>query len=163
MRLTSTVAEYQRLANIDDHASRLKGWTADYEAAHPDVFNIYYSSYSDPGHRNGAVAEVARISPLVREWEAATWSAQPSGPPATRSSTRAAPPGPTNVYQSCLEGLSRRRTNGRSRGPLDSPSRRSALTARRRPATTPRPSSASPSGQRGNCAEQTTIRRARRR
>ena len=93
----------------------------------------------------------------------ATWSAQPSGPPATRSSTRVALPGPTNVYQSCLADLSRRRTNGRSRGPPGSPSRRSALTARRRPGTTPRPSSASPSGQRGNCAEQTTIRRARRR
>jgi hypothetical protein len=70
MRLTSTVAEYQRLAKIEDHASRLRAWTADYEAAHPDVFNVYYSSYSDPSHRDSAVAEVARISPLVREWEA---------------------------------------------------------------------------------------------
>jgi hypothetical protein len=70
MRLTSTVAEYQRLAKIEDHASRLQAWTADYEAAHPDVFNVYYSSYSDPSHRDSAVAEVARISLLVREWEA---------------------------------------------------------------------------------------------
>jgi hypothetical protein len=46
MRLTSTVAEYQRLANIEDHASRLQAWMDDYEAAHPDVFNIYYSCYA---------------------------------------------------------------------------------------------------------------------
>src|SRR3984957_12482505 len=69
MRLVSTVAEYQRLAKIEDHASRLQAWTADYEAAHPDVFSVYYSSYSDPSHRDSAVAEVARIAPLVRERE----------------------------------------------------------------------------------------------
>ena len=70
MRITSTVAEYQKLARIQDDASRLQAWTADYEAAHRDVFDVYYRSYSDPGRRNGAVADVPRISPLVQEWEA---------------------------------------------------------------------------------------------
>jgi hypothetical protein len=70
VRLTSTVAEYQKLAGIEDDASRLQAWTAGYEAAHRDVFDVYYRSYSDPRRRNGAVADVPRISPLVREWEA---------------------------------------------------------------------------------------------
>ena len=70
MRITSTVAEYQKLARIKDDASRLQAWTTDYEAAHRDVFDVYYRSYSDPGRRNGAAADVPRISPLVQEWEA---------------------------------------------------------------------------------------------
>ena len=70
MRLTSTVADYQKLAGIADHASRLQAWMTDYEAAHRDVFDLYYRSYSDPRRRNGAVADVDRISPLVREREA---------------------------------------------------------------------------------------------
>ncbi len=70
MRLTSTVTEYQKLAKIEDDASRLKAWTADYEAAHRDVFDVYYRYYSDPSDRINAVADVTRISPLVREWEA---------------------------------------------------------------------------------------------
>mgnify|MGYP001170204433 CR=1 FL=1 len=70
MRVTSTVAEYLALARIEDDASRLTAWTADYEAAHRDVFDIYYRSYSDPRRRIDAVADVARIAPLVREREA---------------------------------------------------------------------------------------------
>jgi hypothetical protein len=70
MRLTSTVAEYLKLAQIEDHASRLQAWTTAYEAAHRDVFDVYYRSYSDQRRRNGAVADVPRISPLVREREA---------------------------------------------------------------------------------------------
>ena len=70
MRLISTIAEYQKLARIEDEPSRLQAWTTDYEAAHRDVFDVYYRSYSDPGRRSGAVADVPRISPLVQEWEA---------------------------------------------------------------------------------------------
>lgn len=70
MRLTSTVAEYLKLARIEDHASRLQAWTTDYEAAHRDVFDVYYRSYSDQRRRNGAVADVPRISLLVQEREA---------------------------------------------------------------------------------------------
>ncbi len=70
MRITSTVAAYQKLAGIEDDASRLLAWTTEYEAAHRDVFDLYYRSYSDPGRRNAAVADVPRIAPLVGEWEA---------------------------------------------------------------------------------------------
>jgi hypothetical protein len=70
VRLTSTVAEYRKLARIEDHASRLAAWTADYEAAYRDVFDIYYRSYSDPRRRIDAVANVTRLSPLVLEREA---------------------------------------------------------------------------------------------
>jgi hypothetical protein len=70
VRLTSTVAEYQALAGIEDQADRLEAWTTGYEAAHRDVFDIYYRSYSDPRRRAAAVADVTRISPLVREREA---------------------------------------------------------------------------------------------
>jgi hypothetical protein len=70
VRLTSTVAEYQALASIEDDASRLRAWTTDYEAAHRDIFDVYYRSYSDPRRRVDAVADVARISPVVREREA---------------------------------------------------------------------------------------------
>lgn len=70
MRLTSTVAGYLALAGIEDQADRLDAWTTEYEAAHRDVFDIYYRSYSDPRRRTAAVAEVTRISPLVREREA---------------------------------------------------------------------------------------------
>jgi hypothetical protein len=70
VRLTSTVAEYQKLARIEDHASRLEAWAADYEAAYRDVFDVYYRSYSNPRRRIEAVANVARLSPLVREREA---------------------------------------------------------------------------------------------
>jgi len=70
VRLTSTVAEYQALARIEDQADRLEAWTTEYEAAHRDVFDIYYRSYSDPSRRAAASADVTRISPLVREREA---------------------------------------------------------------------------------------------
>lgn len=70
MRLLSTVAAYQKLAKIEDGVSRLEAWTTEYEAAHRDVFDVYYRSYGDPSRRDGAVADVPRISPLVREWEA---------------------------------------------------------------------------------------------
>jgi hypothetical protein len=70
VRVTSTVAEYLALARIADDASRLAAWTADYEAAHRDVFDVYYRSYSDPSRRVGAVADVARLAPLVRDREA---------------------------------------------------------------------------------------------
>ena len=33
------------------------------------MFNVFCRSYSDPSHRDSAVAEVARIAPLVRERE----------------------------------------------------------------------------------------------
>jgi len=70
VRLTNTVAEYQALARIEDQADRLAAWTTGYEAAHRDVFDIYYRSYSDPRRRAAASADVTRISPLVREREA---------------------------------------------------------------------------------------------
>jgi hypothetical protein len=69
MRLISTVAEYQKLARIEDEGSRLRAWTTQYEGAHRDVFDVYYRSYSDPRLRNAAVADVPRISALVGEWE----------------------------------------------------------------------------------------------
>jgi hypothetical protein len=72
VRLTSTVAEYQALASIEDYPDRLKAWTTkawttEYEAVHRDVFDVYYRSYSDPCRRTAAVADVSSISPLVRE------------------------------------------------------------------------------------------------
>lgn len=70
MRVTSTVVEYLKLAGIEDHTSRLQAWTTVYEAAHRDVFDVYYRSYSDQPRRSGAVADVPRISLLVQEWEA---------------------------------------------------------------------------------------------
>jgi hypothetical protein len=70
VRLTSTVAEYQALARIDDRANRRDAWTTDYEAAHRDVFDIYYRSYSDPRRRIDAVIDADRLSPLVAEREA---------------------------------------------------------------------------------------------
>ena len=57
-------------SEIEDALSRLQAWTTEYEAAHRDVFDVYYRSYGDPCSRNGAVADVPRISPLVQEWEA---------------------------------------------------------------------------------------------
>jgi hypothetical protein len=62
--------EYQKLARIADHARRLEAWAAGYEAAFSDVFDVYYRSYSDPRRRIGAVANVARLSPLMRERKA---------------------------------------------------------------------------------------------
>jgi CHASE1-domain containing sensor protein len=70
VRLISTVEEYRKLAMIEDRASRLRAWAADYEAVHRDVFDVYYRSYSAPGDRDNAVADVARIAPLVRERQA---------------------------------------------------------------------------------------------
>jgi hypothetical protein len=70
VRLTSTVAEYRALARIESQADRLEAWTTEYEAAHRDVFDLYYRSYSDPNRRTSAAADFVRISPLVREREA---------------------------------------------------------------------------------------------
>lgn len=55
---------------IEDHASRLRAWTDDYEAAHRDVFDVYYRFYSDPSARPNAVAEMHKVAPLVQEREA---------------------------------------------------------------------------------------------
>ena len=54
---------------IEDPVSRLRAWTDDYEAAHRDVFDVYYRSYSAPGDRDKAVAAVAEVAPVVRERE----------------------------------------------------------------------------------------------
>ena len=78
MRLTTTVPEYQKLAESEDQASRLEAWTNEYEAAHRDVFDVYYRSYSDPRRRIDAVADVGRISPLVREREARRKTSEPT-------------------------------------------------------------------------------------
>lgn len=65
MRLTSTVPAYLALAEIEDDAAREAAWSEMYEAAHPEVFAIYYSAWGLPARRAGASLDVPRLAPAM--------------------------------------------------------------------------------------------------
>jgi hypothetical protein len=69
MRVTSTVDEYVALAAITDPVIRMEAWVRDYEAAHRDIFDVYYRSWSSPVGRVGGVRDVPVIAPYVRDLE----------------------------------------------------------------------------------------------
>lgn len=64
MRVTSTVQAYVALADVAD-TEREAAWVHHYEAAHPDVFERYYSSWSSPSRRGASATDVPRLAPLV--------------------------------------------------------------------------------------------------
>ena len=66
MRILSTVPDYLRLAAAADRGS---AWSRSYEAAHPDVFAVYYREWGDPRHRAAAAEAVDATAPLVQERE----------------------------------------------------------------------------------------------
>ena len=57
MEIVSTVRSWRALTTIDDPAARTAAWTDDYEAAHPSVFEAYYSAWGDRSRREAAALE----------------------------------------------------------------------------------------------------------
>jgi hypothetical protein len=70
MRLTSTLPEYLALATIADDAEREVAWVEEYEAAHPEVFEVYYRAWGLPGKRGQAARDVRRLAPGMAAVEA---------------------------------------------------------------------------------------------
>src|SRR4051812_31064077 len=69
MRVTSTVDAYMALGSIADIPTRQEAWISDYEAAHRDIFDVYYQSWSTPQRRARGVEDVPLIVPDVRRLE----------------------------------------------------------------------------------------------
>jgi hypothetical protein len=70
MRLTTTVPEYLRLAEIRDDAARERAWVTDYEAAHPAVFDTYYRAWGLTDKRAEAARAVPTVAPALPALEA---------------------------------------------------------------------------------------------
>jgi len=68
----STVPEYLALLRHEAGAARAAAWVDEYEAAHPDVFSVYYSAWGDRSTRNEAAALVETQADAVRRRETAT-------------------------------------------------------------------------------------------
>lgn len=69
MRVTSTVDAYMALGSITDAPARQDAWVSEYEAAHRDIFDVYYQSWSTPERRAQGVEDVPLIAPDVRRLE----------------------------------------------------------------------------------------------
>lgn len=66
----STVPSYLQLLRIPAGAARRQAWHEFYEAAHPSIFESYYSDWGNPDGRDEAADRVAELAPLVKEREA---------------------------------------------------------------------------------------------
>jgi hypothetical protein len=62
MRVTSTVPEYVALAGVPDDG-RAAAWTREYEAAHPEIFRTYHSSWGRHERCVAAAADVPQLAP----------------------------------------------------------------------------------------------------
>jgi hypothetical protein len=63
MRLTSTLPEYLRLAEIEDDEQRRAAWTDTYEEAYHQVFETYHSAWGKHDRCLEAAADVPRLAP----------------------------------------------------------------------------------------------------
>ncbi len=70
MRLTSTLPEYLRLAEIEDDDARRAAWTNTYEAAHREIFETYHSAWGTHEHCLKAAADVPRLAAEIVTVEA---------------------------------------------------------------------------------------------
>ena len=69
-RLVSTVPAWLALTEIADADQRASAWTEVYEAAHPSVFEVYYSAWGDPDRRTEAAAQAPSLVAQVQAAEA---------------------------------------------------------------------------------------------
>ncbi|WP_114906900.1 hypothetical protein [Ornithinimicrobium murale] len=69
LNVTSTVPAYIGLANLDP-SERVDAWVSQYEMAHADIFEVYYSAYGNRSGREAAAGLVADFAPGVVEREA---------------------------------------------------------------------------------------------
>lgn len=65
----STVASYVALLRQPDGVARRQAWIDQYEAAHQDVFDVYYSSWGDPRLRDQAADAVEEQVPFMASRE----------------------------------------------------------------------------------------------
>ncbi|QZY30647.1 hypothetical protein [Nocardioides coralli] len=63
MRVLSTVDAWLDVAHLSDPDQRIAGWSADYEAAFPSVFEVYYRSWGSHARR----VEAAKSAPTLIE------------------------------------------------------------------------------------------------
>jgi hypothetical protein len=70
MASRSTVNEYLKLLHYEVVPERLAAWVDLYEAAHPEVFSVYYSAWGDRSRREEAASAVEVQAALVRRREA---------------------------------------------------------------------------------------------
>lgn len=64
--------EYLALLRHEAGAARTAAWVDEYEAAHPEVFSVYYSAWGDRSSRGEAAALVETQADVVRRRETAT-------------------------------------------------------------------------------------------
>lgn len=67
--LRSTTDAYLRLLEVPAGPQRQAAWAEAYEAAHPDVFDVYYDGRGDPARRHDAADAVEELAPSIPERE----------------------------------------------------------------------------------------------
>lgn len=67
--LTTTTAAYLRLLDVPEGQPRRDAWALRYEAAHADIFNVYYDGRGDVARRHQAADEVATVARELPERE----------------------------------------------------------------------------------------------
>lgn len=66
MNVESTISDYLEVARIPDSDARLRAWVEQYEARHPDVFDVYYRSWGRTAERSQAAAAAPGLAPVIR-------------------------------------------------------------------------------------------------
>lgn len=67
--LTTTTAAYLRLLDVPEGQPRRDAWALRYEAAHADIFDVYYDGRGDVARRHQAADEVATVARELPERE----------------------------------------------------------------------------------------------
>jgi len=67
--LTSTVDDYVAVARIADSTARRHAWAEQYEAAHPEVFKVYYKHWGKTENRVHAADSAPDLSPVIQDRE----------------------------------------------------------------------------------------------
>jgi hypothetical protein len=66
MSVLSTVDDYVEVARIPDPVARRSAWVHQYEARHPDVFEVYYRGWGRREKSDEAAAEAPDLAAIIR-------------------------------------------------------------------------------------------------
>jgi hypothetical protein len=65
LRITSTVGAYLELLQVPAGDARVAAWTAQYEAAHSEIFEVYYQAWGKHERRSWAADQIDRAASFI--------------------------------------------------------------------------------------------------